>query len=233
MEKVLLLKAEIRERTGSKSAANVRKQGRIPAIVYGHKKDSTAISLDAHNLVEGLHHGHRLMDVQIGKSKQKAIIKDIQYDHLGKNIIHVDLIRVDETETVKVSVPIELKGTAKGAHEGGIIEAHAGHLEIECRVTDIPESIVVSVKEVALGDTIHAKDVQLPEGVKLVSDPQMLLVTCSLVAAAKSTEELEAEAPAAPEVITEAKETEEEPAEQEGKKSKAKPKDTAAGKSSD
>ena len=217
MEKALLLKAEIRERTGSASAAKVRKQGRIPAVVYGHKKKSVAISLDAHNLVEALHRGHRLMDVQMGKKKQKMIVKDLQYDYLGRDIIHVDLMRVDVTETVKVTVPIELKGEARGTHEGGIIEEHTDHLELECKVTDIPENILVWVKEVGVGDTLHAGDIELPDGVKLVSDPSTLLVTCGLVAAAKSTEEIEEEMPAAPEIIGEAKEAEgaeEEPSEE-------------------
>ena len=146
MEKNLLLKAEIREQTGSSQAAKVRKGGRIPAVVYGHKEEPVAISLDAHNLVEGLHHGHRVMDVQIGKKQQKMIIKELQYDHLGRDIIHVDLMRVDVTETIRVAVPIELKGTAKGTHEGGVVEMHTNRLEIECKVTDIPEVIVVSVK---------------------------------------------------------------------------------------
>jgi large subunit ribosomal protein L25 len=206
MEKSLLLKAEIREQTGSSQAAKVRKSGRIPAVVYGHKEEPVAISLNAHNLVEGLHHGHRVMDVQIGKKQQKMIIKELQYDHLGRDIIHVDLMRVDVTETVQVAVPIELKGTAKGTHEGGVIEMHTNTLEIECKVTDIPEVIVVNVKEIGLGDTLHASDVELPSGVKLVSAPSTLLVTCSLVAAAKTTEELEAEMPVAPEVIGEVKE---------------------------
>lgn len=210
MGKTLLLKAQIREHTGSKHAVKVRKEGRIPAIVYGHKQEPTAISLDAHNLVEGLHHGHRLVDVQIGKKKETMIIKDLQYDYLGKNIIHVDLMRVDVTETIKVAVPIELKGIAKGTHEGGIIESHLANLELECRVTDIPESVVVSVKDVGVGDTLHAGDIKLAEEVKLVSDPLIVLVTCSLVAAAKSTEELEAEIPVEPEIIGEEKETEQE-----------------------
>ncbi|UCE99095.1 MAG: 50S ribosomal protein L25 [Planctomycetota bacterium] len=209
MEKTLLLKAEIREHTGSRHAAKVRKQGRIPAIVYGHKQEPVAISLNAHNLIEGLHHGHRLMEVQIGRKQEKMLIKDIQYDYLGRDIIHVDLMRVDVTETVKVTVPIELKGTAKGTHEGGIIEGHAAHLEVECKVTNIPESIVVSVKDLDVGDSLHVGDIELPDGVKLVSPPDIVLVTCSLVAAAKSTEEVEEEMPAAPEVITEVKEAEE------------------------
>ena len=221
MEKTLLLKAELREHAGSKHAAKVRKQGRIPAIVYGHKQEPAAISLDAHNFVERLHHGHRLMDVQIGKKKEKMIVKDLQYDYLGKNIIHADLMRVSVTEMVKVTVPIELKsaGAAKGTHEGGIIEAHAGHLEIECKATDIPEAIVVSVKEVGVGDSLHAGDIELADGVELVSSPETLVVTCHLVAAAKTTEQVEEEMPVAPEVISEAKEAEgEEKETSEGKK---------------
>ncbi|MCP4256388.1 MAG: 50S ribosomal protein L25 [Planctomycetes bacterium] len=211
MAKTLLLKAEIRERTGSKAVQKVRKEGRIPAIVYGHKKTPVAISLDAHNFAEGLHHGQRLMDVQIDKKKEKIIVKDLQYDYLGKNIIHADLMRVDITEMIKVNVPIELKSAAvaKGTHEGGIIEEHADHLEIECRATDIPETIVVLVKEIGVGDSLHASDIELPEGVKLISPPEMLLVTCQLVAAAKTTEQVEEEMPTAPEVITETKKPEE------------------------
>ncbi len=193
MEKALLLKAEIRERTGSKHAERVRNRGRIPAIVYGHKREPTAISLDAHDFAEGLHHGHRLMDIQIGRRKEKMIVKDVQYDYLGKDIIHADLMRVDVSETVKVAVPIELKGVAKGTHEGGVIEEHIDRLEIECKVTDIPESIVISVKDTGVGDSLHAGDVKLPEGVRLVTPPETLVVTCGLVAAAKTTEQLEEE----------------------------------------
>ena len=123
---------------------------------------------------------------------------------------------------VKLTVPIELKGTAKGTHEGGILEGHANHLEIECKVTDIPERIVVSVKEMDVGDLLHADDIELPDGVRLVSDPSTLLASCSLVAAAKTTEELEEEAPAAPEVITEAKRAEEEEESSKGEAEKKK-----------
>ena len=215
MDKNLRLVANIREHTGSKAAAKERKQGRIPAIVYGHKQEPVAISLDAHNLVEGLHHGHRLMDVQIGKKTQKILVKDLQYDYLGKDIIHVDLMRVDVTETIKIMVPIELKGTAKGTHEGGIITEHADRIEIECQAANIPENIVVSVKDLGVGDTLHASDVELPAGAKLLSSPETLLITCSLVAAAKAVEEIE-EGPEAPEVITEAKEPEGESSEEQG-----------------
>jgi large subunit ribosomal protein L25 len=210
MEKGLVLKAEKRAQIGSKWAARFRKEGRIPAVVYGHKKEPVAITLDGHDLGEALHHGQRLLDVQIGRKREKTLVKDLQYDHLGKNIIHADLMRVDVKETVRVTVPIELKGTAAGTHEGGIVEEHVDRLEIECVVSEIPETIVVSVKDLNVGDAMHAGDLEMPEGVKLVSDPSTVVITCSLVAAAKTTEEVEEEAPAAPEVISEAKEEPEE-----------------------
>ena len=206
MNETLVLEAQVREHTGSRAAALVRKQGRIPAIVYGHKQEPVAISLDGHDFVEGLHHGHRLMDVKVKGKTQKMIVKDLQYDYLGRDIVHIDLMRVDVTETVRVTIPIELKGTAQGTHEGGIVEEHADRLEVECMVTNMPEVISVPVKEVGVGDVLHAGDITLPEGVTLVSPPETILVTCHLVAAAKTTEELEEEVPTAPEVIGEKKE---------------------------
>ena len=210
MAKTLLLKAEVREHTGSKAVRRVRQQGRIPAIVYGHKQEPTAISLNEHDFVEGLHRGHRLMDVQVGRKKEKMLVKEVQYDYLGRSIIHVDLMRVDMSETIKVTVPIELKGIAAGTHESGIIEEHVDRLEIECKVTDIPETIVVWVKDVHVGDALHASQIELPDSVKQVSSPETLLVTCHLVAAAKTAEQAEEEMPTAPEVIGEVKEPEDE-----------------------
>ncbi len=219
MGKTLVLKVRVREHVGSKDAQRIRCEGRIPVVVYGHREKPLTVAVDAHAFVEGLHHGQRLMDIQIGSKKQKVIVKDLQYDHLGKDIIHADLMRVDVTERVRVEVPVELKGTAKGAHQGGIIEEHTDHLEVECLVTEIPESIVVTVKEMNVGDSIHAGEVELPAGVKLISSADTLLVTCRVVVAVKTTEELEEEAPAAPEVIGEAEEAakEEGPAEKEQK----------------
>ncbi|HUV67835.1 MAG TPA: 50S ribosomal protein L25 [Sedimentisphaerales bacterium] len=208
MAKTLVLKAEVREHTGRKGVRRMRREGKMPAVVYGHKEEPVAVALDAHDFVEGLHHGHRLMDVQIGKKKQTIIVKELQYDHLGKNVIHADLMRVDVTESVKVSVPIEIKGTAAGTHEGGIIDEHVDHLEVECRVADIPETIPVWIKDVHVGDAVHAGDIELPSGVKLLGSREMLVVTCHTVAAAKTIEQLEEEAPAAPEVIGKEEESE-------------------------
>jgi large subunit ribosomal protein L25 len=203
MNKTLVLEAQVREHIGSKAAARLRKQGQIPAIVYGHKQDPVAIALNGHDFTQGLHHGHRLMDVQLGGKTQKMIVKELQYDHLGRSIVHADLMRVDMTETVRVTVPIELKGTAQGTHEGGIVEEHSDRIEIECLVTNMPESIAVSIKDLGVGEGIHAGDVALPEGVTLVSSPETLLVACHVVAAAPTAEEIEEAAPTAPEVIGE------------------------------
>jgi len=203
MPETIALNAEVRNEVGTKHATKLRRAGKLPAIIYGHGREPVAVSLDLHNFAEMLHHGHRLFGVKIGKTLETLLIKDLQYDHLGKDIIHVDLVRVDLAEMVKVTVPIELKGTAKGTHESGIVDEHLDHLEIECKASDIPEVIPVSVKELGVGDAIHAGDVELPEGMKLATDPETLVLMCHLVAAAKSTEELEEEMPVAPEVITE------------------------------
>jgi len=209
MEKTLQLEAEARTKSGSKEAARLRKLGRVPAIVYGHQKDPVAVTLDAHDLGEGLHHGHRLIDVRLAGKTEKTLVKDLQYDYLGKSVIHVDLLRVSMSDTVKVAVPIALKGVAKGTHEGGILEAHASQIEVECQVTAIPQAIEVWVKDLGLGQALHASDVTLPEGVKLVSSPELLVATCHMVAEVKTTEEVEEATPTAPEVIREAKKAEE------------------------
>jgi large subunit ribosomal protein L25 len=203
MDKTLALQAELRERIGSKAASAVRKQGRIPCIVYGHKEEPVAITVNAHDFLEGIHHGHRLMDITINGATEKMLIKELQFDHLGRDIVHVDLMRVDVTEMITVDVPVELKGIAKGASEGGVVESNADHIEIECLAINIPEKITVVIKDLGVGETIKAGDVKLPDGVKLVSSPDIVVVSCRVVAEAKTTEQLEAESPVAPEVITE------------------------------
>jgi len=102
-------------------------------------------------------------------------------------------------------VPVELKGVPKGAQEGGVLTAHTSRLEVQCLAINIPESIVVPVKDLDVGQSIHAGQVQLPEGVTLASPAETLIVSCALVQEVKTTEQVEAEVPAAPEVITEKK----------------------------
>lgn len=209
MEKMLELNAEVREQRGTSSARSLRSVGLIPAVIYGHKKDTIAVTINAHDFTEAIHHGARLMELKIGKKKESIIIKELQFDHLGKNIIHADLMRVSVTDLVTVTVPVEIKGTAKGAAEGGITVLHSAQLEVECRVTDIPEKITINIKDLEVGSHIFAKDIQLPEGVKLKSDPETLVVSCSTIAEAVVAEEAVLEEAASPEVISKGKKVEE------------------------
>lgn len=208
MSDTVTLKAQVRSQAGSKVAARLRQQGQLPAIIYGHQQDPVSISLAAHDFLDVLHHGHRIIEVDIDGSKQTLLVKDVQYDHLGKSIIHADLMRVNLSERVKVEVGIVLRGTAKGTHEGGIVEEVLSHLEIECTVRDIPETLAVNVKDLGLGDAIHAGQIELPAGSKLVTDSETVVVIChepKAVVAAEGLEGEAAEAATEPEVITEKK----------------------------
>lgn len=203
MSETFTLKADMRKESGSKHSGQLRKKGLIPAIIYGHKQDPISVSLNLHDFSEALHHGHRIFDIDFSGKKETLLVKDLQYDHLGRNIIHADLMRVNLSETVKVTVPLEQKGTSRGSHEGGIIDELLDHIEIECRVSEIPETIHVSVKDLGIGDVILAKDIELPEHAKLVTDPEARIYQCHIVSQTKTTEEIEEEMPAGPEVITE------------------------------
>ena len=202
------LKADIRDASGSNQSIRLRKEGKLPAVVYGHKQASVSIAVEAHAFVRGLHHGHRLFNVDLGGKQETLLLKDVQYDYLGKDIIHVDLIRVDLSERVTVQVPLDFRGVAKGTTMGGLLEEALTQLEIECGVTEIPEVIAVNVRDLELNTSLHAKDIVLPAGCELKTDPDALVVICheSKAAAAVDAEAEEgAEGSAEPEVITERK----------------------------
>lgn len=220
MSDTVTLKAEIRPQAGSKAAAQLRQQGQLPAIVYGHKQEPVSITLGTHDFVEALHHGHRIFEVDIDGSKDTLLVKDLQYDHLGKSVIHADLMRVNLSERVKVEVAVELRGTAQGTHQGGIVEDVLSHIEIECKVSDIPEVIGVNIKGLGLGEALHASQIQLPPDTKLVTDPEAVVAVCHeprvmVVEEVPEGEEVEVEGeviegePTEPEVITEKKEDQE------------------------
>lgn len=215
--KEVVLKAETRKEIGSKHTKKLRKQDKIPAIVYGHKQQPEAIILEKRDFIESLHHGRRLFDIQIGTKKEKMLLKEVQYDYLGSTIIHADFIRVDLSERVKVQVRLSYKGVPVGAQEGGVLEEHLDSLEVECAVTEIPESIDVSVKALKIGDSIHASDIVLPAGVKLLTPLEALLIACHEPAAAPVEEAVApaaGEEAASPEVLTERKPKEDEESEE-------------------
>lgn len=221
MSELKTLKVELRKQNGSKDAAGLRKAGKLPAVVYGHKKEPMSIALDASDFVDQLHHGNRLFTADLPDGRQSLLLKDLQYDYLGSQVIHVDLMRVDLSERVIVKVPLEIRGQAKGAAHGGILDELFDHLEIECPVVEIPTSIPVVVRDLDIGDTISAGQIPLPPNCVLKTDPRALVINCHEVAEVQTTEEVLAEQPAAPEVITERAAKEEEGAEQ-GKETKEK-----------
>lgn len=203
----LILKAQTRQERGKKCSAKLRKDGKIPVIIYGHKQDPQAVAINEHDFTENIHHGKRLLDVEIDGKPEKLLIKDVQYDYLGKKIIHADLIRVDLSEKVKVMVPLAFKGVPVGATEGGVLEEHLSRLEVECTVTEIPKAIYVSVKAMKIDDSIYAREIVLPAGVKLVTAPEVLVIACHvpLVIEPVAAEAVAVEGPISPEVITERK----------------------------
>ncbi len=209
MSDTATLKARIRQQAGSRVAARLRQEGQLPAVVYGHKQDPVSVTLDVREFLDALHRGHRLFNVDIDGGKETLLVKDVQYDYLGKNIIHVDFMRVNLNEMVTVQVGIELRGTAQGTHDGGIVDEVLTHVDIECKVSEIPEVLAVNIKDLSVGQSIHAGQIELPAGTKLVTDPEAVIVVCHEAKAAISAEALEGEAPegaaAEPEVITEKK----------------------------
>lgn len=201
MKKSVVLKIEKREK-GSKHAAQLREQGKIPAVVYGHKQEPVAVSVDLKSLVDGLHAGSRVFEIELEGAKDTVLVKDLEYDFLNKDVIHADLLRVNMNEKAHVSVPVKIKGEAKGVALGGILDVHLDQLDLNCPVVSIPEAIVIKVAGLGIGDAILAGSIALPAGAELLTDPSTVVVNCHMHVV---KEEVEGEAGTEPEVITEKK----------------------------
>jgi len=195
----IAISAEARSALGSRANKRLRDTGKVPGVVYGHKEAVVPVSLPKKELVNHLNHGTHLFDLALDGKNEKVLVKEVQYDHLGIEVIHVDFARVSADERVEVTVPLELKGEPAGESDGGVLQQIVSELEIECLVTDIPSVIVHNVSEMKLDDVLHIKELKLPPGVKALQDEDLV------VAQVKTIEE-EAAAPseegaAEPEVI--------------------------------
>src|SRR5580765_4420852 len=131
--------AKPRSELGSRANKRLRDSGMLPGVIYGHKEAIIPITLPRKEVVTHLTHGAHLFDLAINGKSEKVLIKEVQYDHLGTDVIHVDFTRVSLDEKVKVTVPLELKGTPKGEAEGAVLQQIIAELQIECVVTEIPE----------------------------------------------------------------------------------------------
>jgi large subunit ribosomal protein L25 len=208
MVETIILKAERRQGSGTRAACKLRSKGMVPAIIYGHKEEPTAVQLDGHDLLLELQHHHRLLDLELDGQRKKCLVKEIQYDYLGDKVIHADLTWVNLDERVKVMVELELRGTAAGVSEGGTLNQLLKEVELECLVTNIPESIRILVSSLKLGETLTAGELELPEHAELITAAESPVATVQMVAEEVEEEEapVEGEMEAEPEVIAREKE---------------------------
>ena len=167
--------AQPREGLGSRRVKRLRDQGLIPGVVYGHKEAVVPVTLPKKELTTHIDRGAHVFDLSLDGKSEKVLVKDVQYDHLGLEILHIDFARVSLDERVEVTVPLELKGTPKGEAEGGVLQQLVAELEIECLVTDIPDRITHNVTEMGLDSDLHVKDLKLPPGVKALQDEDLML----------------------------------------------------------
>jgi large subunit ribosomal protein L25 len=176
MAEAVVLNLSKREGMGKKAARKIRKQGLLPAVVYGHKEETLSVTLPTDDLVKAVRHGARVFDLVAGGKTEKAIINELQWDHLGKELLHVDFKRVAADERITVTVRLELRGIAPGVTGGGVLDQPLHNLTVECLAVDIPGSIRVNIGELQLGEAIHVRDLKLPEGVVVKSDQDAIVV---------------------------------------------------------
>ena len=175
---------EVRKKTGKEAAKKLRKQGLIPAILYGPQTDPVPLTVRLNELKKILlrHRGEQIifnLTVQgNGQSTQKmALIKELQYHPVTDEIIHADFYEVRMDRPVEVDVPVEIVGKAKGVERGGLLEVLMHEITVSCLPDRIPDKIEIDVSELDVGDTLHIRDLSPPEGVSFAEDPEAPVVT--------------------------------------------------------
>jgi large subunit ribosomal protein L25 len=217
MDKVIL-EVETREGSGKTSAKDLRNKKLIPAVVYKGGKDALKLQLAAADLAKVLHTkaGENVivtLKITGGGSKAKdktVVIKEIQREPIKSRILHVDFNEISLTETLKVNVPLAAHGEPEGKKEGGTLEHVMWELQVECLPTDIPEKIEIDVSKLKIGDAVYVKNITVPEGVKVLTDPELIAMIVKPPKIEVPKEEVTAEAGAPePELIRKKKEVEE------------------------
>ncbi|HEY4152040.1 MAG TPA: 50S ribosomal protein L25/general stress protein Ctc [Pseudolysinimonas sp.] len=167
------LSAEPRDSFGKGAARKIRAAGKIPAVIYGHGTDPQHVTLPGHQVGLILRKANQVLDLDISGKSQLALVKDVQKDPVRQIIEHLDLIVVRKGEKVTVDVPVHVEGEAAA---GTTTALDANTLSLEAEATHIPERIIVSVEGLEAGTQILAKDLTLPEGSTLISDPDTLVI---------------------------------------------------------
>lgn len=218
MAKQLKLSAQTRLTSGRSAVKHIKKQGLVPAVVYGGQDKPLSLSLNAreiHNLLAHAVSEHLLVDLEINdggaKTNRLALIQEVQHDAIRRDVLHVDFHAVKEDEKLHSEIPVEPFGEPDGVKNfGGILEINMHAIEVECLPRDLPEIIRIDVSALGVGDAIHIKDIQFPEGVTARPDGDLTVVR---VAAPKVEIEPVATAEVAqPEVLKEKKDDAAKPA---------------------
>jgi large subunit ribosomal protein L25 len=197
------LKASTRK-VGTKGAAHgVRRNGGIPGVLYGQGGETVSLSVAGRDLDRVLHGGggaHAILQIEFDDqpgSNSPAIVRAIQRHPLKGSVLHADFMRIRLDESIQTRVKIELTGQPKGALEGGILEHQLRELEIECLALEVPNSIVVDITGMGVGDVLHVADVVPPAGVVIITDGDQPIASVALARAAVEQAESAAEPEAA------------------------------------
>ena len=200
------LVVEVRRETGKGVARRLRRAGRIPGVVYGKGRESTPIALDGNRLLRILRRSERGLNTLVEvRSEDPAfghrtvLVKDLQRHPVRGDLLHADLYEVDLEQTVEVSVPVHLVGTARGvAVSGGIVEHTLREIEVACLPGSIPDAVEVDISGLDIGESLHVSDIPLPPGVTLRTDPSLAVVSVAAPAAEEAPAGAEAAAEEAP-----------------------------------
>ena len=188
--------------TGTRVARRLRQSGLVPAVIYGHKQAVVPVTVTRHDVWRMIKSPGHLAQLDLGGTTETVLIREVQWDHLGKEILHLDFARVDAEEIIETEVPLELRGQAAGLAEGGVLEHLVHSLRIKCRAGAIPNAIKVDVSHLKVDEGIHVRDLTLPEGVTADAEPDLLLAHVVTPRAAEpEPAEAGAEALTQPEVI--------------------------------
>ncbi|MEA2086655.1 MAG: 50S ribosomal protein L25 [Candidatus Caldatribacteriota bacterium] len=180
------LKVELRDNTGKEVNKKLRKEGIVPGVLYSpHDKENSVLKVKNNELSKLLSaKSHGLIDLEIDDGKEKvnrlAVIKDVQYNWLKKQIIHVDFYGVTLKEKLTLEVDIELIGEPIGVKEGGILQVELRKVEIECLPSQVPDSFKADLSSLNVGDHIAVGDVEIPEGVEVLTDADRIIASVVL-----------------------------------------------------
>jgi len=177
-----VLSGKIREKTGKVATKEVRRNGEIPAVLYG-LKDNLSFSVCPDNLKDILtaKGQNALIDLNLeGNKKRKVILKEFQSHPLKERWVHVDFLEVDVTKTVKVRVNVHLIGKSAGEKMGGLVNQVLKSIHVECLPVDIPQSVDLDVTAVELGQVLHVSDLSLPDKIKILHQPNEVVLSVHL-----------------------------------------------------